>query len=190
MNNLRMRTKLSLGFGLVLLLTCFIGVVAMYCMRTISNDSVFLKEAVMPQTAFAIRMDSQLRASGLNIRKFAASGEQQNWQATRAALDAVNAGVADTVVLSRAQPRLIAAESFVTAIPEPLAAFEKSCNAIRDARETMTKTIAIIRTKGPETNDVLNELIDFSHAEMAKMVDSGDITAYRHIFSRDRKSVV
>ncbi len=70
MKNLKMALKLASGFGLVLILTAFMGLVAIEGLSSATKDSVSISEKYIPELVNLSEMDRAFRNAMLNIRTF------------------------------------------------------------------------------------------------------------------------
>ena len=182
MNNLRMRTKLSLGFGIMLLLTCLIGGLSIYKMRGFREGASFAKEALMPQLKAAIVIDQRMRDAGLSMRRFVDNANPADAQKAVADLDAIKQEIQKTRALATI-PGLTELQTFLAAMPSALANFEASCNTIRAAQATTSQATGVVDKEGPVTINILNELIDQTHADIMAAAQAGDMPRVERLFS-------
>lgn len=172
MKNLRMRTKLSLGFGLILLLTMLIGWISICNMEQIRVQMTFVKDAVTPQMALASDLNADIRNAGLNVRKFVASGNSQYMQDVEISLNAVRKTLDSTETLIRAYPTIKSAHTLIALFPSQLKKFEDACAAIRTARADMDKSVEDIQKEGTQVANAFNELIGLTLSDIQNAVDT------------------
>lgn len=194
MKNVRVRTKLSIGFGLILLLTMLIGGISIYGMKNISVQTVFVKDAVTPQLTLASDLNASIRTAGLNARKFVDSGDLQYMQTVDTSLNAVKQTLDRIDTLVRTYPTIKSAHTLLALFPFQLEKLEDACAAIRIARADMDKAIEDIQTEGTQVANALNELIDLTLDDIRKAADTarldrltGYLNRYNTIFDAVQK---
>ncbi len=80
MKNLKMAFKLAGGFGIVLMLTLFMGTVAIDGLSSATEDSVSIAEKYIPELVKLADMDRNFRSAMLNIRTFALVEDEKAYE--------------------------------------------------------------------------------------------------------------
>lgn len=182
MTNLRMRTKLSLGFGVVLLLMLVLGGVMFEQLRVISQSATFTSAVLIPQTSIAINLDERVRDMGLNIRAFADSGAPKRWEQVVTSIQKFKLALTDLSNLTHKQTDLHMSSAFLKNVEGPFQHFEKVANDIKVSRDSVSTAITTMQNIGPLTVGTVNQLIEYTLADLRAERQSPDESRVNRIF--------
>jgi methyl-accepting chemotaxis protein len=106
MNNLRIGTKMGLGFGIVLLIMLVLGLTSTLSMRSVSEGSSSLAEAYMPEVKLMNDVETNTLAGQLAIRGYAMSRQEKFLEEGREKLGSVQEGLQEVKKLADSRAEL------------------------------------------------------------------------------------
>ena len=78
MKNMKLSTKLGVGFGLLVLIAVALGSVAVWQMRGVQGDVVRLDEEFVPEVDIASEVERNFLTTMLNLRSYTASEDDKD----------------------------------------------------------------------------------------------------------------
>ncbi|NCC24961.1 MAG: HAMP domain-containing protein [Deltaproteobacteria bacterium] len=107
MKNMRLAMKLGLGFGLLIAISCVLGGIAVYSMKTVEAESVRLAEEYVPEVAIAGDFERNVQSLMYEMRGYAYSEQTSFWDASKKSMTAVQASLADARNHGQKFPQLV-----------------------------------------------------------------------------------
>ncbi|EPR42099.1 methyl-accepting chemotaxis sensory transducer [Desulfovibrio sp. X2] len=136
MKNLKLGTKMGLGFGLLIIIACTLGGLAVYNMRGVSKDADRLDREYVPEVAKANMLERTSLATMLEMRTYTYTGDQSSLQALRQDLGQVKEALRQADAHAQAFPDLTTLRENVAKAKEKVAQYESLTDqtvAVQDA---------------------------------------------------------
>ncbi len=138
MKNFSLRWKISVGFGLVLLICLGLGLMAILNMQGISDDAASLSNEYVPEVSIAYNIQNNASNAILEMKGYLLSGEAQYLAAARQQMESVRAS------LEKAR-QLVSAHPGLTSLGQGVGKAEELANQFEQvAQETQTDTARIV----------------------------------------------
>lgn len=141
MKSFSLRWKISVGFGLILLICLGLGLMAALNMQSISSDAARLSEEYVPEVSIAYQIQNNASSAILEMRGYLLSGEAEYLAAARQQVDSMRASLQKARQLVKAHPALTSLAQGVDQAEGLVAQFEKA------AQETQADTASIIELR-------------------------------------------
>ncbi|MCW8130055.1 MAG: MCP four helix bundle domain-containing protein [Planctomycetota bacterium] len=104
---MKLGTKITLGFVTLLVLIVIVGLVAVTSMWSVTEKASSLVNREMPQTNVCNDVDTGLRDANLAARVFAYSGEQRHFEEAQKAFEALSTHLHSADAFAEAHPELV-----------------------------------------------------------------------------------
>ncbi|EPR36334.1 methyl-accepting chemotaxis sensory transducer [Desulfovibrio sp. X2] len=108
LKDVKLGVKLGLGFGLLILLSCGLGVLAVYNMTAVSRNSGRLAQEFVPEVAIANNVERSSLQAMLAMRSYSLSENHDYWVEGSKHLNDVHAFLDQAQKHAQAHPRLVA----------------------------------------------------------------------------------
>jgi methyl-accepting chemotaxis protein len=141
MKNFSLRWKISIGFGLVLLICLGLGLMAWVNMQGIAHDAVTLSDEYVPEVTIAYDIKNSASATILQMTGYLLSGDPQYLSDARYQMEEVRAGLEKARALAQKYPDLTRLQKDVNTVQELVAQFDKV------AQETQKDTARIVELR-------------------------------------------
>ncbi len=144
MKNFKLGTKISLGFGLLIVIMLFLGITAAWNMSGVKEQSGVLNEEYVPQVKLASDLERFLLQTMFNMRGYGLSGERQYFEEGIKNLEAVKKSLAGAKDLVTVLPQLTKFRNAITDIEAEILAYEKLANKTAERNKQVTKNYEIL----------------------------------------------
>ncbi|EPR44672.1 methyl-accepting chemotaxis sensory transducer [Desulfovibrio sp. X2] len=124
MKNLKLGIKMGLGFGLLIVIACVLGGLAVYSMRGVSQDADRLDTQFVPEVAKANGLERAYRAAMLETRTLSFTGDEETLQAVRRTMGEVKEALRKVEEHAQAFPQLTILRENVAKAKEKIALYE------------------------------------------------------------------
>ncbi|XPV75755.1 MAG: methyl-accepting chemotaxis protein [Desulfovibrio sp.] len=174
MNNVKLATKIGLGFGLILIIMCILGSVAMMEMSVVGEDTTGLSKEYVPEVAIANKIERGSLMTMYAIRGYSLSEKESYLTAGKKemamlneALDAAEQHAAKYSDLVQLKKNVKLASANVQKYANLLGSTEQRMQAIAEDRRQLDKSAAVYM-KNCAT------LLAHQNKAMAKGIQLGD----------------
>jgi methyl-accepting chemotaxis protein len=123
MKNLRLATKIGLGFGVLILITCALGGVAIVNMAGVQERSHSLAEEFVPEVEVASRIERAYLQARAQAIYYVLTREEKYYTAFTELLAKAQAGLADAKTLSEEHPSLTTLREHVAKLETDVAQY-------------------------------------------------------------------
>jgi methyl-accepting chemotaxis protein len=130
MKNLKLGAKIGLGFGILILIACILGGMAMINMSTSGKQADRLSNEIAPEVAVANQVERDSLHTMYAMRGYALSGEKDFWEQASQKLGEVEKDMARATALAEKYPRLVRLKENT----------EKASRSVADYRDLANKT--------------------------------------------------
>jgi len=141
MKNLKLATKMGIGFGILLLIAFILGGMAAWTMTRMAGESATLSNEYVPEVEVANEVERASLMTMFNMRGYAYTREQQFLDQGLAYLEEVKAHLADAEDLAARSPHLTKLKEAIRVVGDRLAEYEKM------ARDTIKRNEVIDRMR-------------------------------------------
>ena len=125
MKNLRLALKIGIGFGVILLITCIVGVIAILQMNSAQHNSNLMKQEYVPEVSIANNMERHALLMMYGMRGFTYSLNPQYWSDAVKEMAEAKKYMGEAKALADKYPVLVKLRSGVDAASAKLAEYEK-----------------------------------------------------------------
>ncbi len=179
MKNMKLAMKIVIGFGFLILVSCVLGGLAVYNMKTVERDSVRLAEEYVPEVAIANEVERASLLTMFEIRGYGLTGEQEYLERGRKHLANVNTHIKTALShaakyedLVKLKENAANAETQVRAYSELLEQAENTYLVLDEARSTMDRSAGAYMENCAQFLEDQNKSLE---AELASGVDEAKI---------------
>lgn len=137
MKNMKLAVKIGLGFGILILIVCLLGGIAIWNMVSIKNEATILAKEYMPEVSVSNDIERRALETMYAMRGYAFTGEQQYWDEGVQKLAAVQEAIKAAQEHANASSHLKLLQESVEQVNSHLAEYQKL------ADDTHTKEMAI-----------------------------------------------
>ncbi|WP_027185409.1 methyl-accepting chemotaxis protein [Desulfovibrio inopinatus] len=89
MKNMKLAVKIGIGFGVLIAITCVLGGMAIFSMKSVETQSIMLDEEYIPEVLIANDLERSSQDTMLAMRSYALSDEQMYYDAAMSDLEQV-----------------------------------------------------------------------------------------------------
>jgi len=107
MKNMKLGVKIGIGFGLLILIACLLGGMAVVNMKGVEKDSVKLANEYVPEVEIANQLERNSLLTMYAMRGYALSEDSSYWESARGSLEEVNKSLAAADNLAAKFPELV-----------------------------------------------------------------------------------
>ncbi|QTA88348.1 HAMP domain-containing methyl-accepting chemotaxis protein [Desulfonema magnum] len=144
MKNFRLGTKISLGFGLLIVIMLFLGITAAWNMSNVKDQSGVLDEEYVPQVKIAGNLERFLLQTMFNMRGYGLTGEKEYFEEGKKKLEAVKKYVTEAKDLTASLPQLTKFRDAIREIEAEILAYEKFTNETVERNEQIAKNYEML----------------------------------------------
>lgn len=144
--NLSLKTKLSLGFGMLILISMIVGGVAVMKMRAVESDSIKLSEEYAPEAKVASDLERRAYRTMYAMRGYTYTGDKKFLDAGMAALAQVKETIGIAGELAAKAIHLPKLKNSLADITKDVSEYEKQAGQTVEKRTNLEKTSADMAT--------------------------------------------
>ena len=133
MKNLRLAVKIGGGFGLVLLLACAIGVMAVLRMGSAEHNAEMMNLEYVPEVALAGELMDHVQDTMFSMRGFAYSGKEKYMEEAGKSMAEVEKSLAQAQALSDKYPALVKLREGLAKMKTSFAEYQKLAGETKTA---------------------------------------------------------
>ncbi|GAK54373.1 methyl-accepting chemotaxis sensory transducer [Candidatus Moduliflexus flocculans] len=137
MKNMKLAMKIGLGFGILILIVCLLGGIAIWNMVSIKNEATILAKEYMPEVSVSNDIERRTLETMYAMRGYALTGEQQYWDEGAQKLTAVQEAIKAAQEHANASPHLTLLQESVKQVNARVTEYQQF------ADETHAKNMAI-----------------------------------------------
>lgn len=123
--NMALHLKISLGFGLLILIALLLGSMAVWNMTTVKGKATMLAEEYVPEVKAANNVERHSMLTMYNMRGYALSDQEQYWTEAVKELENVKGSLAEAQALSAKAVHLVKLKGAVELASKGVDAYEK-----------------------------------------------------------------
>lgn len=105
--NLKLSTKLALGFGLLIVIACSLGSLAVWNMKSVANDANSLAKENVPEVKVAMDIERNSLQTMYNMRGYAYTSDEDFYQKGKQFLEVVKTKIKDAKDLAEKSKDLV-----------------------------------------------------------------------------------
>ena len=105
--SMKLSMKLGLGFGMLVVITCALGALAVYNMTHATTDSESMAYEYVPEVVIATQLERSSLQTMFAMRGYSMSGDTSYWAETKKYLAEVQAGLVEAMDLADKYPHLV-----------------------------------------------------------------------------------
>ena len=165
MKNLKLSTRLGLGFSLVLLILLVLGGAAILQMNAVKQESTLLAEAYVPEVQVGSAIERSFRRAFMDFRGYSLSGSEVYYQGGMDALQDTEENIQQAKLLL-AQQSLPELESATAILEDMLATYREQ---VGETREIVNAAAASTGTLNEAATVLMRESGDFLAGQKAKL---------------------
>jgi len=137
MKNMKLGIKIGLGFGILILIVCLLGGIAVWNMVSIKNEATVLAEEYVPEVSVSNDIERSAQETMYVMRGYAYTEEKQYWEEAEQKMNVIG----ETI---RAAKELAAKSSHLKLLQESVTAIETIASEYQElARKTNAKNMEI-----------------------------------------------
>lgn len=160
MKNMKLGVKISIGFGLLILIACVLGGLAVINMRGVETDSTRLAKEYMPEVGMANTVERTALETMVQMRSYGYSEDKKQYEAGLRNLAELKRALAEAKAHSEKYPGLVKLREGVVKAQGKMAEYEK---LVQDTASRM-EAIGVVR----RTLDIAAaDFVKFSGAYLA-----------------------
>lgn len=107
MKNMKLGLKISIGFGLLIVITCLLGGLAVVNMRSVEAEAVRLAKEYMPEVDVATSVERNTLETMMDMRLYAATEDKKNFESGMRNLTELKNHLARAKTLAEKYPDLV-----------------------------------------------------------------------------------
>ncbi len=147
MRKLTLGVKIALGFGVVILVTLFLGGVGIYETNQIEKHSVMLGKEYLPEVRICNELERAFSQAMLEMRTYGYTGDSKSFQSGKEKIELVKKLIGQARDLASRSPRLVKLKASADSIEAGINDYEKmveetdrSNRAVEDLRKGLLET--------------------------------------------------
>lgn len=172
MKNLKMGLKMAIGFGAVIVLAVAVGLIAIFNLQGIRNQSNLLQSEYVPEVSFANELERSALLTMYAIRGYGLTAEQSFLEAGRAALSDVNDALQSGQDLLARATVLTTGEALALA-RQNVDEYERLLNDTVDANEAIEEERAAMDSAAASFTEASNAFLQNQFAQLDNEIAQG-----------------
>jgi len=169
-NNMLMRTKLGLGFGILILIAMIVGGVAVMKMRAAESDSKKLSQEYVPEAKDASDLESRAYRTMYMMRGYTYTGDKKFLDAGMDALAQVKETIGMAEQLATKAIHLTKLKDSLADIKKNVTEYEKQAGLTVEKRKDLEKTATDMNANANDYTESALTLYKSQSAAMAKEI--------------------
>ena len=137
MKNMKLATKISVGFGLLIVIAMALGGMAVYNMNNVSKHTLTMKEEYVAEVAILSQLERRSLRFMLNVRGYTMSGQESYLKVALKDLALIKTSLAEAKQLAGQFTELVTLRANVGKCMEALASYEALTKKTIGAQEKM-----------------------------------------------------
>ncbi|MCA1944196.1 MAG: methyl-accepting chemotaxis protein [Desulfovibrio sp.] len=179
MKNLKLAYKIGIGFGLLIVISCALGGVAIWNMSSVEEHSTTLAQEYIPEVELAGRMERGAAALMYAMRGYGYSEEESFWQQSTAALSSLKEALRDTRAHAERYPRLVKLRDQLPHAEKAVIEYEQLMTKTRDSIQGMARQRTAMEVAAADFMQNLTPFLQDQHealkSEVASMAGSNAV---------------
>ncbi len=107
MKNMKLGMKITLGFGILIVIAAILGSLAVWNMKSVETKSTMLANEYVPEVSVADDLHGASNRVMFEMRGYGFTGDEQYYRNARTELEVVDKAVADARALAQKSPHLV-----------------------------------------------------------------------------------
>ncbi|AGW12339.1 HAMP domain-containing methyl-accepting chemotaxis protein [Megalodesulfovibrio gigas] len=172
MKNLKLAYKIGIGFGLLIVISCALGGVAIWNMQGVEDQSTTLSNEFIPEVGLAGRIERDTAALMYAMRGYGFSEEDAFWQQATAALTDLKEALRNTKAHAEHYPRLVKLKEQLPQAEKATAEYELLMTKTRDNIQAMAKMRAAMEAAAADFMQNLSPFLRDQHEALKSELTS------------------
>ena len=142
MKNMKLGLKISIGFGLLIVISCVLGGMAVINMRSVETEAVRLAREYMPEVGVATSVERTALQTMGDMRLYSATEDKKYYESGLRNLAEVKRILTEAKALSDKYPDLVKLRENVAKTQTKIAEYEKLLQDTAARMDTMSRPVA------------------------------------------------
>jgi len=165
---MKLRTKIGLGFGSLIVVSAAVGLVAVWGMRGVQRESTVLADERVPQVEVANLSERAVRDAGGDMREYFRTLDRKVYDEGLGHVAEIKASVEKARTLVARSEHLQDLAEGVTALDQHVKTYEATCQAVAQQVEAVLAARTTIRQAGKAYAEACTPYVDSMYANLDK----------------------
>ncbi|GAB7079157.1 methyl-accepting chemotaxis protein [Megalodesulfovibrio paquesii] len=173
MKNLKLAYKIGTGFGLLILISCALGGVAIWNMGDVEDDATQLVQEFIPEVGMAGEVERETASLMYAMRGYAFTQKEAFWQQATTAQTQLKEALRLLRAHADKYPRLVKLREKIPAAEKSIAEYESLMTKTRESVQGMLAARGAMEVASAEYVKNINAFVTDQHGELAREIASG-----------------
>ncbi|TNE70583.1 HAMP domain-containing protein [bacterium] len=160
--NLKLGSKLGVGFGTIILLAVILGLVAVYNLQVIGTETEELTEEFLPQIEVTSKIERSVKDIMYDMRGYAYSENKDMYDEVTNQFSVLESTVEDAEILAKNSPNLIALKEKLTQTKENIREYQKFA---RQTEKVVTQIIVHRKELDENGTAFVNNIVKYTDSQ-------------------------
>jgi len=165
--NIKLGLKITIGFGLLIVISCVIGGMAVFSMRSVESEAVRLAREYMPEVGLATSVERNVLETMGDMRVYGETEDKKQYESGLRNLAETKRYLNDAKALAEKHPDLVTLRENVAKTQAKLAEYEK---LLQDTEARMAVMATIRQTMDVAAADFMKYSDEYQNSQQAALI--------------------
>ncbi len=175
MKNLKVWLKLGIGFGLLIILMCGLGIMAMNTMSSTQNASYAISECYLAEVEIVTNLERAANSTVQSMQRFSAYGRETDWEDATKNFAKAQDSLARAIDLSHNYPELHVLRQNAENTAEDMKTYQEQCSQTYAIQKKLTSIRADMDKSTNEFQSSLLKLLHSGDQALLEAIRSGEM---------------